>query len=238
MILRVPKENILDEAVKVNAPSKHISPLNEGFDFGDSFNVFDDPIQDEPQSFYQAETGVSEQEIEDCKKFLDFWNVKNYEIVKSTTDFKVNVDGFVWLPNCKMKSIPFKFGKVHGDFNVAGNDLKSYANFPDVVEGNLIFGFNRFKNFNGLRTVVSGNIVAAKQKVKTQYPLTTDNYKKFIEGTLLENRVVTSSGKSGELVSILEEIGQCKIRLDENGEENFYDVNEVYCLGSIESLML
>jgi hypothetical protein len=71
------------------------------------------------------------------KKFLN-------EVVKGTwvinSDGKVDVVGSVSIMNLNIpdcKTLPFKFGKITGDFYLRFSNVSSFKNFPDYIENDF-----------------------------------------------------------------------------------------------------
>jgi len=74
-----------------------------------------------------------------------------------------------------------------------------------------------------------------KQKIKTQYPLTTENYIKYKNHELSENAVYSLMYNDfGELTSINEDKGVCIIQFDNS--RKICKLDEVEYLGNIEDL--
>ena len=78
--------------------------------------------------------GVKKQSnIEDIKYWCDEMGIQNYTI---NTKGEIDVNGDVDLRSRDFKELPYKFGKVTGDFEVKMNDnLTSLKNCPNFVGG-------------------------------------------------------------------------------------------------------
>ena len=61
----------------------------------------------------------------------------------------VNVDGDINLFAEKLKTLPFKFGTVTGNFHTGGNLFEKLKNFPDVIGGHFIISDNKLKSLVG-----------------------------------------------------------------------------------------
>jgi hypothetical protein len=87
-------------------------------------------------------------------------------------------------------------------------------------------------------TYIEGDLVAGNQKkVKTKYPLTKENYKLYMEGKLLENKVyVISKNEYGELLDINESQNTCSVLLQDNSILECL-TSDVDCLESTYNLL-
>ena len=67
------------------------------------------------------------------KSWCDDMKIRNYTI---NSKGEIDVKGDVWLKYKGIKELPYKFGKVSGDFNINYNvDLISLKNCPNIVDG-------------------------------------------------------------------------------------------------------
>ena len=71
--------------------------------------------------------------------WLSKFRINNYNLVfdEINQEYVINVDGNVPLHAYKLDILPFKFGKVTGDFDVAINCLDCLNNCPDYVGGSF-----------------------------------------------------------------------------------------------------
>ena len=178
--------------------------------------------------------------VPNVKHILDRWNVTDYDIECTGNGVIVNVNSNLYLPNKSLYKFSFNhwyFGTVEGDVYFTGNKLTSWKAFPQIIKGNCYANLNNIKNFKGAPNV-EGKMVAAKQNVKTDYPLTQENYNKRFSINVNENSVyVISKDKFGSLKDINEAKGYCVVKL-ENGEITKCKLNDVNCLDSITNILL
>jgi hypothetical protein len=86
-----------------------------------------------------------------CKKYRI--GVKRYTI---NYDGTVDVIGNVKLNNKALKQLPFKFGKVIGDFNCFENELTSLEGCPTHVYGDFYCGDNKLTSLEYSPVFVDG----------------------------------------------------------------------------------
>lgn len=90
------------------------------------------------------------------KRELKKYGIKNYTINSDgTIDVDGDVDLYVYY-NRKLTEIPFKFGKVTGDFNCSDNNLISLDGCPYYVGGDFNGSGNKLTNLNGSPSEVIG----------------------------------------------------------------------------------
>lgn len=232
MIVRVPE----------NKKIQKLQPLNEGF--------FDNNPQADPKFTSGALAAAKQAQklmhqkyeetlVPEVQKFLDYFDITDTEINCTGNGIVVDVHENLHLPNKNISSFPgFRFGIVDGNCNFSGNRFTDFFSFPRKIHGSLLANFNYIKNFHGAPDYIGGNIIAYKQKVKTQYPLTKENFELYKSGKLLENRVyVISQDEYGELKNINEKENNCQVLLD-NGSLITTKTNDVDCLESSIKLLL
>lgn len=175
------------------------------------------------------------------KRILYQLNIVNFTIKQENNayDFVVDVNDHLFLPNKHLNSFTqqlFRFGTVKGNCNFAGNNLQDWSLFPSRIEGNCIANFNNIKNFNGAPEIL-GKVMASKQNKKTDYPLTDENYRLYMEKRFNENFVFSKKyNKFGKLLSIHESNNTCVIEID--NDKKVCKLNEVEYLGTIENLFI
>ena len=98
--------------------------------------------------------------IKELKKF----GIKYYTINNDNT---IDVNGDVELYYRNLTKIPFKFGKVTGDFDCSGNQLTSLEGCPKEVGGNFICRENNFKDLIGGPQEVGGDYVCYHNKLES-----------------------------------------------------------------------
>ncbi len=219
-----------------------ISKLNESLfdDFDDEDDDFlgldsDTTLSDNISSEYE-ETEIKPR----VERILDELDVENYEIKCTGHGILVDVHDNLYLSNKGLNRMGmqlFKFDEVDGSCNYTGNNLSDWTAFPYIIHGNLYANFNNIKTFDGVPRVF-GKIIANKQNKKTKYPLTQENYNKFKQNKLQENKVyVISKDKFGTLHSIQEKMNTCIVKFDNNIKQRF-NLNDVEYLGNIENLII
>jgi hypothetical protein len=94
----------------------------------------------------------------ELEKELNKYDIKNYTI---NDDGTIDVNGSVNLSfsssGIRLYRIPFKFGKVTGDFNVYNNELKSLEGSPYSVYGNFDCSRNNLTSLVGCPGEVGGD---------------------------------------------------------------------------------
>jgi len=85
------------------------------------------------------------------------YGIENYTI---TSDNKININGDVNLTLRLVgeSQLPFKFGKVTGNFECNHNKLSSFENFPDIVNGSINLVGNKFQNLKGITQNIGGDL--------------------------------------------------------------------------------
>jgi len=85
-------------------------------------------------------------------KIVEEIKPENYGIEKykfrsdGTLDVFQNVD----LENKNLEELPFKFGKIDGDFDCSWNKLTSLEGAPKIVNGNFFCQYNKLTSLEGL----------------------------------------------------------------------------------------
>lgn len=91
------------------------------------------------------------QKINDTVKIEQFCSKYNIEKYTITKDFKIDVDGDVYIQNFRMKQLPIKFGIVKGYFSIANSkQLINLEGCPDEVHGDF-FSASHSKNLVSLK---------------------------------------------------------------------------------------
>jgi hypothetical protein len=86
------------------------------------------------------------------------WDITDYiQGTYTINDGIIDVDGNVNLARLKIDKIPFKFGKVTGDFYCNNNNLNSLDGSPYEVGGDLSANINRLISLEGGPKKVGGN---------------------------------------------------------------------------------
>lgn len=98
------------------------------------------------------------------KEELYRYGIEKYTI---NEDGIVDVDDDVNLSNRNLDRIPFKFGKVSGDFIIISNCLESLEGSPYYVGGEFACQFNKLKNLKGSPIEVSKNFYASRNNLES-----------------------------------------------------------------------
>ena len=77
----------------------------------------------------------------------------------------LNVHQSVNLASSKLTSLPFKFGKVGGDFNCSDNSLTSLAGAPQIVGGDFYCTDNNLTSLEGAPREVDGTFACYDNKL-------------------------------------------------------------------------
>lgn len=220
----------------VKVPSyKVIKKCNEAFNF-DTIDKIEDELTSELKKQY-----VEKNDLPKVQKWLDYYGVINYDLTIESDGVHITVNSDLFLANCQLQSIPsyIMFDFVNGNVNFSNNKLTSFRGFPRKICGNLIASYNMITDFTDCPiTYLEGDLVAGNQKkVKTKYPLTKENYKLYMEGKLLENKVyVISKDEYGELLDINESQNTCSVLLQDNSILECL-TSDVDCLESTYNLL-
>ena len=183
--------------------------VNEAFNFSKLKKNNDEFVNSQFNKIY--EETLKDKVIQ----FLEYYNVQNYDIFATGNGLNVDVYDHLYLPNKNLREFKlFKFNKVTGDCNLSGNKFTDFTQFPKYILGNCIANNNYIKNFKGIG-LVKGELLACKQKVKTDYILNTDNYLKYKNNLLECNVYVKPIDKIGKVVNILNE-NYCIVNINNN----------------------
>jgi hypothetical protein len=61
----------------------------------------------------------------------------NYEYLSICDEDGMRYSSDLYMRKCRLTHIPYKFACVEGTFDVSNNNLTSFENFPDEVEGDI-----------------------------------------------------------------------------------------------------
>ena len=96
--------------------------------------------------------------------FCEEFNIKNYYI---NEDYSINVYQNVVLDNFIGDELPIKFNKVIGYFSCNKSNIKSFKNFPNLIELSFYFQSNTIENFHGFPKTVKGRTVLWGSTIKS-----------------------------------------------------------------------
>ncbi len=88
-------------------------------------------------------------------QWCDNYLITNYNI---DDNLIVNVDGDVFLYLVPIKTLPFQFGKVSGEFLLGENGLISLKGCPYTVESDFTCGGNLITSLKYLPQIINGTI--------------------------------------------------------------------------------
>lgn len=187
-IIKVPNNKKIQTLTEKKNNLTQLPELNEGF--------FDDVEFEDEEDSHEVAMGAyekirEENLVPEVKSWLQEYMVEDYEIKCTGHGIIVDVHNHLYLANQKLLNWPktFQFGVIDGNCNVANNRFSSWEGFPEVIQGDCIATFNRIIDFEN-SPHVNGTMFAEKQRVKTKYPLTNENYLKFKNGELNERCTV------------------------------------------------
>lgn len=194
---------------------KKYKPLSESFfdaedneDILDTTNDVIDTIDDDiVKELYKVETNKID-------KLCDYYGITDYTYNYSNEGVSININSSVNLSNNKFRNMPIKVDRVNGDLDLTLNRFTDMTSLPRIITGTLYIERNKLTDFTGAPECKA--IVATKQYTKTKYPLTNENYLKWLNGTLLESMVyIDRLDAYGELVSLTSTGQYCNVKLFE-----------------------
>lgn len=222
-IIRVPQHKKLTKLYEYNT-NQNNPQLNEGFfDNDDNEEIFSDNTDDDliQNNIYQE---IEKDDIPKVEEWLNQNKIESYDIRTTGKGIEVDVHEHLSLPNHRLLSIPniFRFNAVEGNCNFANNKFTSFKFFPRIIYGDCNASFNYISDFS-FAPVVHGKMYALKQKVRTKYPLSHENYLKYIKNPdafIQERQIVQlKNGEYGSLIGINERTKLADILID-NGPLN------------------
>ena len=101
----------------------------------------------------------------DWGKYWGKWLKQNKHT--KNADGTIDIEGSVDLSYQSLTKIPFKFGKVGGDFYCDDNQLKSLEGAPSRVGGNFYCDNNQLKSLEGAPSSVVGSFDCRSNHLKT-----------------------------------------------------------------------
>lgn len=106
--------------------------------------------RDKDLELIQKQLGLIGDNLTDNETFLlselKKMKIENYQI---TNNEEVIVFDDVIVEYYSGKRLPFKFGKIHGNFKFVHGGLETLDNCPDIVLGDFNVSFNRLCNLDG-----------------------------------------------------------------------------------------
>ncbi len=99
-----------------------------------------------------------QQLLEEAYSSMNIWDKWLSELKHTINpDGTIDVEGDVDLTAMKLKKLPFKFGKVTGDFYCRNNKLTSLEGAPTSVGGSFYCYYNKLTSLKGGPTSVEGD---------------------------------------------------------------------------------
>lgn len=97
--------------------------------------------------------------MELIQKFADNHNLKEDDYTINN-DFSIDVFHSIQLQDKDLidNKIPFKFGKIQGDFRISDVHLESLENSPEEVTGDFMITFTDIENLVGSPRIVGKNL--------------------------------------------------------------------------------
>ena len=95
------------------------------------------------------------------KEWLHNHSIWNYHIKEINGELvcNVNTDIDFTYSILNESEFPFKFGHITGDFLLPHKPLKSFKNFPDLVDGDLDITEISIRSLDDLNTIVKGDLI-------------------------------------------------------------------------------
>lgn len=123
-----------------------------------AYNADDSELQNDYIYYYLKKFKIPSNIFKPKDKTLEDFHIKNYII---NADGTVDVDGDVYLSGYKIETIPFKFGKVSGNFSVSSNKLVSLFGSPISVGGTFDCSYNNIASLEHSPTTVNRHFVCS-----------------------------------------------------------------------------
>lgn len=99
------------------------------------------------------------------RRFLSENNITEYKILE---DMSVDVFQDVVINSTFMKILPVTFNHIHGNFTCTGHVLlKTFQNYPRIIEGNLNCSNNRHNTFRFSPQIIKGNLNCDNNRIRT-----------------------------------------------------------------------
>ena len=91
--------------------------------------------------------------VEEIEKIPENYGIEKYKFRSDgTLDVFQNVD----LENKNLEELPFKFGKIDGNFNFFANYIKNLNDAPEEVYGYFNCGGNNLTSLKGIPKIING----------------------------------------------------------------------------------
>jgi len=109
--------------------------------------------------------------VEEIQETLEYFGIHNY---KFNSDATLDVFQTVNLAEKKLTELPFKFGKVDGDFYCYKNKLKSLQDCPKIIDGDFDCNNNKLKDLKYAPEIVNGDFYCYMNDLKSLDGLNID----------------------------------------------------------------
>ena len=120
--------------------------------------------------FYTMKNLISKEEKDRIDSTCIQYKIPNYTI---NADGSIDINGDVKVWSIGMTSLPLRFGKVSGNFNVRLNDLTTLIGSPHIVGGDFNCENNNLSSLDGCPEYVGGEFWACGNNLTSTY--TGDN---------------------------------------------------------------
>lgn len=121
------------------------------------------------------------QSREEIIALLKKYNIENYII---NDDGSIDVNGHVSLIGIGLTKLPFKFGKVKGDFDCAHNFLTNLIGAPQIIEGDFTCQFNELINLEGVPKFIIGGFYLFKNEWERLNPFKEQEQEKTLDNMI------------------------------------------------------
>ncbi len=150
---------------------------------------------------------LNESKLTDMNILLNYYSIGNYNI---NDDGTIDVDGDVILIDRHLVEMPFKFGKVTGDFNCSGNSLESLKGSPYEVGGDFNCSDNYLINLEGSPDEVGGTFDCSYNALKSLDGLTLEISEDLIIYGNLDLKTIDSLSNIGGYIYSEDDVDRSK----------------------------
>jgi hypothetical protein len=102
--------------------------------------------------------------MDTLKNKLAKYKITNYEILK---DGSIDVFQDVNLSGLNLTHIPLRLNKVHGDFKISNNKIKSLKNSPNIVLGSFFCEKNQLESLEHISPTIADSLYCYGNSIKS-----------------------------------------------------------------------